>query len=234
SPALRSLRLLPSLRHTPRPTRITRTRSWLTTTTHTAPRAAMPVYRTPVTAAPLSPASSPVPCAVATGVTLATRLFSTTNRPALSLQLISLRAAAVLALAPGSPLTAASPGRLVLAFTTVPVTTASLATQITTHLLHFSVECTLPGMTSLRASRFAPPTPAITASLGPPLSTLPTPSPGTSRSPPTRLRAMFTLPGWTKAAVASPTTTSTIFIGPRTVATHGPTPTPAPASPDRA
>src|SRR5439155_1651661 len=53
----------------------------------------------------------------------------------------------------------------------------------------------------------------------------------TSRSPPTRLRAMFTSPGWTKAAVASPTTTSTTSTGPRTAATLGPTPTLVPAFP---
>ena len=39
---------------------------------------------------------------------------------------------------------------------------------------------------------------------------------------------------WTKAAVGFPTTTSTTSTGPPTAATLGPTPTPAPALPDRA
>ena len=80
-------------------------------------QATTPAHHTPATAAPPSPVSTQAPSQVDTGRTLATRLLSTTNLPALSLQFFSLRAAADRASAPGSPLTAASPGRLVLAFT---------------------------------------------------------------------------------------------------------------------
>src|SRR4029077_5426883 len=106
-----------------------------TTTIPVPPQTATPAYRCPQTAAPLSPGLIRVRFVPATARTLATQLLSTANRPVLSLQWISLRAAADRASAPGRPLTAASPGCLVLALTTARLTTESLPGLTTTPLL---------------------------------------------------------------------------------------------------
>src|SRR4029077_8893252 len=140
SPAPRPFPPLPSRRRTLQPTRITLTRSSSTTTIPEPPQAAIPAYRSPATAVPLSPGLRRVRFVPATGPTLATQLLSSTNRPVLSLQWISLRAAADRASAPGSPLTAAPLGPLALALTTAALTTESLPTRITPHPLHFSGE----------------------------------------------------------------------------------------------
>ena len=58
SPAPRTFRTLPSLRHTPSPTRITPTRSSSPTTIPEPPPPTTPARRTPATAAPPSPAST--------------------------------------------------------------------------------------------------------------------------------------------------------------------------------
>ena len=149
SPARTAFRTLLSLRHTPRPTRTTPTRSSSPTTIPEPPRLTTPAHHSPATAAPPSLASIQAPLQVATGQTLATRLLSTTNLPALSSQFFWLRAAADRASAPGSPLTAGSPGRLALVFTTAALMTASLAGPTTTRAVHSTGGCTFPGTTSL-------------------------------------------------------------------------------------
>ena len=90
-----------------------------------------------------------VPYAPAMAPTLATRLLSTTDRPALSLQWTSPRAAADRASALGTPLTAASPGPLALARTTAALTTESPPGWITTRVLPTTGEYTFPGTISL-------------------------------------------------------------------------------------
>src|SRR5205823_6037457 len=131
SPAPRRFPTLPSRRRTPGPTRTTPTRSSSPTTIPEPPPIITPAHRTPPTAAPPSPASPQAPSPLDTGRTLATRLLSTTNLPAVSLQFFSQRPAADRASAPGSPLTVGPLGPLALAFTTVVATTESLAIPIT-------------------------------------------------------------------------------------------------------
>src|SRR6266446_6921676 len=130
-------------------TRITPTRSWWPTTIPEPPPPTTPAHRTPATAAPPGPASTQAHSQADTGRTLATRLLSTTNLPALSTQFGSLAVAADLASAIGSPLTVASPGPLALAFTPAPLTTANLAPPTTTRAVRSSGGCTSPGTISL-------------------------------------------------------------------------------------
>src|SRR5437016_11129630 len=110
--ALRPFPPLHSRKHTLWPTRITPTRSLSPTTIPEPPPPTTPAHRTPATAAPPGPASTQAHSQADTGRTLATRLLSTTNLPALSTQFGSLAVAADLASAIGSPLTVASPGPL--------------------------------------------------------------------------------------------------------------------------
>src|SRR5205823_14188838 len=138
-----------SRKHTRWPIRITPTRYSSPTTTPEPPPPSIPADRTPATAAPPGLASTQAHSQVDTGQTLATRLLSTTNLPALSLQFLSPQAAADKASAPGNPLTVGLPGPLALAFTPAALTTASLAMPTTVHRLRFSDTCTCRTTTSM-------------------------------------------------------------------------------------
>ena len=198
---------VPSRRRTPWPTRITPTRSSSPTTIPEPPAPATLADHSPPTAARPSRASRPTHSAVATGRTLATRLLSTTSLPAVSLEFFSLRAAADRASAPGSPLTAAPPGRLALAFTTARVTTESLAGRIITQPLPSLGGCTFPVTTSLMEGASESATPPTTARLGPTRKQLaPRPSSATPRSPVTRYGTLY-IAGMDEEAGGFPATT---------------------------
>src|SRR5437773_11625216 len=116
SPARTAFHTLRSRKRILTPTRITPTRSSSPTTTPEPLLPTTPAHRTPATAGSPSPGSTQAPSQVDTGRTLATRLLSTTNLPAPSLQFLSPQAAAAKASAPGSPMTVEIPGSLALAF----------------------------------------------------------------------------------------------------------------------
>src|SRR5436190_14166019 len=151
-PARTALRTQRNRKRILTPTRITPTRSSSPTTIPEPPPPTIPAHRTPATAAPPGLASTQAHSQVDTGQTLATRLLSTTNLPALSLQFLSPQAAADKASAPGNPLTVGSRGPLALAFTPVSQTTASLASPTTTPAVRSSDGCTSHGTTSLLGS----------------------------------------------------------------------------------
>src|SRR4029077_9999407 len=181
-----------------------------TTTIPVPPQTATPAYRCPQTAAPLSPGLIRVRFVPATARTLATQLLSTTNRPVLSLQWILLRAAADRASAPGSPLMAAPLGPLGLVLTTAALTTESLPGRITTQLPRTTGTCMSPGTTSLPAKASSSLTPVITGLPGTARYRSHLPSSATCRSLVTwRAAEPCTSRAWTKAAVASHTTTPT-------------------------
>src|SRR5438552_5265401 len=193
-PARTPLRTLRSRKHTRWPIRITPTRSSSPTTIPEPPPPTIPAHRTPATAAPLGLASTQAHSQVDTGQTLATRLLSTTNLPALSLQFLSPQAAADKASAPGNPLTVGLPGPLALAFTPAAQMIVSLASPTTTQAVRSSDGCTSHGTTSLSEVTLRSATLPTTVPPGPTSDNWPllVHSSAIPRSPSIRLRATCT------------------------------------------
>src|SRR5206468_2042905 len=125
----------------------------------------------------------------------------------------------------------------IFAFTLAAATTVSLAGQTTTHPLPSSGTCTSPGTTLInptRTSSFRDPRITVTHGAVQSWSALRLPSSATRKSRVTCLATGPSIsPAWTKAAVASLTTTPTSSLNQPTAVLLGATPIPAHPSRDR-